>query len=491
MNRRQFFDQVVKVGGFAALFSMLPTAKILEMLCSNPERASWDQRVTKAALTLRDMDVAAEAATLPLNYVSRPFLVPSGADMRNGATELTTNTGSGGSGSSSAVDNTDTTFIKNGGTKNVVVTMIAIGGTRNHDMRCSLPSINMTTHPTISFRHYFVEGQNSDQSNHTLDWCNNASGSNGFRFQPRSVPNHAHQRQGWHFFQWHRDEYATLLGAGVWPATFDRLHNTMNGPSGTTRVVYWDQNYYSGYQRPVIPWILEGGIDTHYTVAFAKWTVKGVVGTLAIPTNVLDTGGFLTTAQVDEMYAAGWDVIDMSDTTTAVTGLSVQQVVDRFSTARNMLISKGWTRSLGVTALPGTATTPHRTDANAIIALTQLGYIAAIDKYADGSASTNTNGNGIDPHYGISLNPYRIPAWRTENPNTLSEYQFHIRHAIKAGGARILRSGSLVTGAASGQIETADHDSLLGELALYHHAGTLSLYPWRKFYSGLSGRVTR
>lgn len=485
LNRRQFFEKAAEVGGIFALASLFSFDTIAKMIGVKPSQLPD---------VLRDWDTEAAAATLPLNYVTRPFLVPSGADVRNGATILTTNVGGGGSGSSSAVDNTSTPDIKNGGTKNILVTLTSISGLRLHDMRCSLPALSMALVPTIGYRVCFPEnGLSTDWDNQTFDWTNDTTINDGFRFRPRPVPDHSAQRRGWQFWTWHRDEYQLLLGAGNWQNTFARIRFLFSAPDNNTRMFIWDQNFYNGYQHPVLAWVLEGGLDSHYSVAFAKWTVKGVVGTLAIPTSVLDTnpGTNLTTSMVDEMYAQGWDVVQMSDTTTALTGLTKQQVIDRVGAARNVLKAKGWTRTLNDIILPGSNFTDHRADSNAIEALQQLGMQYAVDKWQDGSDAQQTNGWGADPSYGFTLNPYRVPAWRTENPDVLSEYQAHLRHIIKAGGVRILRSGGLATGAGAGQIETADHDALLLEATTYNQAGTISLVPWRKMVSGLGGRMVR
>jgi hypothetical protein len=244
--------------------------------------------------------------------------------------------------------------------------------------------------------------------------------------------------------------------------------------------------------RPVVVWILEGGYSSHYTIGYNAWAPKLLTGTLAIPTSVVDTGGFLTTSQINEMYNAGWDVIHMTDTTTALTGLSVSQVESRLATAENFLISKGWTRTLKHCALPGTAVSLHRSDANVQTALANRGYISAIDKWSDGGVGVGMNPiSAVDPELGISLSPYTLPAWRTENPDTITEHTDHIKHIMRSGGVRILRTGSIVASPASGQIATADHTTLLNMITLYHHAGTLSALPYRQFIAGLNGRRLR
>lgn len=492
-TRRQVIDHALNLtknvaigGGLIAFMNMFPGRELARKLLGN-----GDAPPHYVAKLLEDWDIRAEAATLPLNYVVTAGTVPTGGNFANGIAELTTNSGSGGSGAaaSSATDNTDATLIKNGGTKNIRIDLVGDGGAnRNHDTRCTLTALAMDAFPTIGLRLYTTTALAS----FLYDWSNNSGDTNAFRMLHPQHPSDT-IISGWHYLQWHRDESSTLA-SGNWLTDFVLTRFQATTGSGSTNMVILDQQYYGGYQHPVIPWILEGGFDSHYTTGFGVWQGKGLQGTLAINTSLIDTspGTYLTTAMIDEMYAAGWDVIHASDTTTALTGLTVQQVTDRLGTADAFLRSKGWTRTLGWCALPGGAFGSHRSDANAITALTNLSYRGALDKFQDGATSaTNVSPYGIDPIWGIANNPYRIPTWRAQNPDTLAEHTVHVGHAIAAGGPRILRSGSIVTGAASGDIETADHASLVNTLALKHHAGTLSCVPWRKFASGMNGRMVR
>ena len=486
LNRRQFFDQVVKVGGFAALFSMLPSYKILEMIGGKPEHA---------ALKLRDWDVEADAATLPLNFVSTAPTVFPGADCRDGVTPLTVNALVSGDATAAGTDNTDTTFIKNGGSTNIKVTMS--GGTpaltQLHHLGFGGVSVSMATIPTIGYRFYQPNVWDATAGNLILSNNGDAS-TNNFRYiinglQFPTIPTHVH---GWLYHQVHRKETTQTNGSPSYASTIESLFFQLRGVGGSSFVCYVDQFYYNGYQHPVIPWIFEGAPDTHYTVVFPAFTTKGMVGTLAIPTSLVDTTNFLTTAQIDEMYAAGWDVVHMSDTTTALTGLTVAAVETRLATAEAFMISKGWTRTLKHCVLPGSDSGVMRTDANAITALTNRGYLSACNKWADGTdGSLGVNPMGIDPIWGISLNPYRLHACRTENPDTTTEHLAHIDHAIAAGSPRILRTGSVAGSGVSGQMDSADFTTILAFLSLRHHAGTLTVAPWRKFYSGLSGRQAR
>ena len=487
LNRRQFFDQVVKVGGFAALFSMLPTYKILEMIGGKPEHA---------ALKLRDWDTQAEAATLPLNYVSTSVTVPTGADVSSGIAALSSNSGSGG-GSSTGTDNTDATYIKNGGAKNILISATTAGAQQDHTMVWPI-TINTTTNPTVGMRVY----RPGALAGLSVSWSSNAGASDWAKFDASiTYPSVGSSTPRWSYFQWHRDEYTATSGSPSWLGNMRRIFVigsasvTSNPPSS----VYIDQLYYNGYQHPVIPWIFDGGSDTHYSTVYAAMNTRGLVGTIAFPTSVLDTTNFLTTAMVDEMYAAGWSVLHMSDVNTSLAGLTVDQVMARLATAEAVFRAKGWTRDIKHCVAPNTTGgVGGSVDANAMTALASRGYLSAVEYYSDGTNGSNAvNGMNIDPIYGISLAPYQVPAWMTVDPDTITEHQAHVNHAIKAGGTKILRTGGIGVGA--GLITSANFTTLLEGtagsawkgIALWHHAGTLSCLPYRKWYGGLSGRIPR
>ena len=475
MKRREFIERAALIGGIAVL---QPWQLVKMIGASDP---------ANALNRLLDWGIRAEAGTVPINYVSRPFKVVAGADLRTGMANVTTNAATAGDGTSSFAANADLSKIKNGGSSNLVGSLNPGTITQVHDLRITLSQpLVMDQCPTIGMRYYAPAGLN----NMTLLVSNDTSSVNRFQFGVNTQPGVSTNLQ-WSFLQWHRDEWSFSNGSPNWQSDLLMFRLQPSSGAGFPANVYLDQFFYDGYQRPVIVWIFDGGFSTHYSAVFGAWTAKGITGTIAIPTSLIDQPGYLTSGQIDEMYAAGWDVLHMSDSASALTGLTVAQVETRLLVAESVMRAKGWTRTIKHMCLPGTSVSTHRSDTNVRQALLNLGYESAIDKWGDGAPGNDVNPTGIDPEYGISLSPYSVPAWRTENPDVLAEHQRHVRHAIKAGGPRLLRSGSVVPSTVSGQLATADHAALLNEVALYHHAGTLSAYPYRKFIAGLSGRVIR
>lgn len=507
LNRRQFLDlsaHAAKVGGFmgiAAALHLIPGRELARKLLGN-----GDAPPHYIARLLEQWDLQAEAATLPLNYVSQPFLVVPGADMRNGIAGLLSQATESGDGTYAATDNVTASLIKNGGSKNI--RMDVTGGTISQvgNMVCTLSPLVMDQVPTLGVR-VWLSGAGNLMENY---YSHNAGITQYARFQTRvNSPGIATISSGWTFVNNHRDEWIANPSLD-YQNDFVRLLTKYGCSAGGVAACIWDQFYYNGYESPKMAFIFEGGSDTHYSTVFGIFQARGLVGTLAIPTSVIGTAGFMTWDNINEMVSAGWAVMIMGDLqTTGLTGLSVSASTARISGAEaqltaNVSASQGIKRAVKHLALPGNTfgTSVLRTDTNLETALMDLSYLSALEMYQDGFGAGNaSNGEGIDPHYGISLNKYRVQAHRFQNPDTLTEASGHLTHLVRAGGIKVLRSSKTVAGSVtSGELDANFLTELLDGrgatvqgpgAALLHHAGTISVLTWPQLYGGLSGRTPR
>lgn len=88
----------------------------------------------------------------------------------------------------------------------------------------------------------------------------------------------------------------------------------------------------------------DGGI-TQYSEVFSYMNARGMKGTLYAVSSFVDTSGMVTTAQLLEMDAAGWDIGNHTTDHTDLTTLTQAQVEAKISGCTAWLESKGLTRA--------------------------------------------------------------------------------------------------------------------------------------------------
>lgn len=107
----------------------------------------------------------------------------------------------------------------------------------------------------------------------------------------------------------------------------------------------------------------DDGYTTQYTYGFGYlYTVCGKPGTIYI-----NASNQLTADQLNEMYAAGWDLGNHSDDSDELDGLTQGEVETKLSTMKDWLDTRGYTRASDHVAYPGGAY-----DENVLAAMTAL-----------------------------------------------------------------------------------------------------------------------
>lgn len=98
-------------------------------------------------------------------------------------------------------------------------------------------------------------------------------------------------------------------------------------------------------RNPAIAITFDDGNVTEYTEGFAYMNARNIKGTLYAITDLVDTPNFVTTNQLSEMYAAGWDIGNHTKDHADLATLSLAEVQANLSTARDWLDTHGFTRS--------------------------------------------------------------------------------------------------------------------------------------------------
>ena len=99
------------------------------------------------------------------------------------------------------------------------------------------------------------------------------------------------------------------------------------------------------YRTPsvMVSFIFDDGNDTDNTIMLPVFSGQGEVACSAIITNLLNTGGHLTTAQLQELVDAGWEVMSHTVTHPDLTALTEAQIITELSDSKDALEGLGFT----------------------------------------------------------------------------------------------------------------------------------------------------
>lgn len=105
----------------------------------------------------------------------------------------------------------------------------------------------------------------------------------------------------------------TPIGGGSFSTTINYVRVGYNGNASGQNVTV--DNLVTGVVPiPVAIFGGDGGASGQYATLFTKMQAAGLRGSIGLDTNGLDTAGYMTTAQAQEMIAAGWSFNSMGPT---------------------------------------------------------------------------------------------------------------------------------------------------------------------------------
>ncbi len=126
--------------------------------------------------------------------------------------------------------------------------------------------------------------------------------------------------------------------------------------SGQTPSVSLDSIYIGVEQLPRCLITFDDGYSTVYTEGFSYMNSKGLRGTLYIIPGVIGQASYMTLAQLDEMYAAGWAVANHTYHHSGnLPGHTQVYIENELTTCTDWLLDHGYTRAAYHVAYPGGA----------------------------------------------------------------------------------------------------------------------------------------
>lgn len=147
----------------------------------------------------------------------------------------------------------------------------------------------------------------------------------------------------------------TPSGAANW-STIDSLQVQVDSLGGTQSTVVITGFWYNVVTRPTVMLWFDDLNSTDYTNCYPVLSSLGMRGNIAFLSDQLNVSNYLTSAQCDTLYAAGWDFTNHTKTHPNLATLTAQQIADEFDICASVLTSHGWTRGNAVCVYPAGST---------------------------------------------------------------------------------------------------------------------------------------
>ncbi len=133
----------------------------------------------------------------------------------------------------------------------------------------------------------------------------------------------------------------SLIGAPTGSTSLTRLDVFVYNTAGQTGTWYVGPLYMNWYTRPQIVFTLDDGYVGDYENAYAYMQPRGLVGSLAVNSNRIDTATYVTTANLTTMQTNGWSIHNHTadhDDFNVVTDTAKQTTIE---SCRNWLEARG------------------------------------------------------------------------------------------------------------------------------------------------------
>jgi peptidoglycan/xylan/chitin deacetylase (PgdA/CDA1 family) len=184
-----------------------------------------------------------------------------------------------------------------------------------------------------SFNIYFYNGANYRQIN--------KSGTNFY--------------EGWNSIVLNRTEFTQSSGTPNLEAV-DKILIKIYCKTGQTGAMSFDSWYTGVEQDGRVLVTFDDAFSSVYTTAFPYMAARGVKGTIFVIPDKLGTDGYMTEAQLAEMYAAGWDLGNHTYhhwDSPYLAGHTQAEVENELIQCQEWLEDRGYTRASKHVAYPG------------------------------------------------------------------------------------------------------------------------------------------
>jgi hypothetical protein len=246
-------------------------------------------------------------------------------------------------------------------------------------------------------------------------------------------------------------------------------------PSGVTTYGIFGPIKYYARARTKVGILFDDGLKTVYDNAKPLMDARSIPGTMFLGIGSANGSTTLSTAQIQEMYAAGWDIgshlYDQAPILTS--GYTTAQQLAQISSNISALDAIGCTRSSRILGWPG-GEVDDTVIAMAVASGNVMGFTTQFDPL-------NTVGGGI---YQVQ----HLPRWSFDSgSNSVATVLAEVDKAILSGRSIFLYSHSVVTSVTlATEISIANFTTLLDTLVTYRNKGWIDFTTPSTWRQGLS-----
>lgn len=413
--------------------------------------------------------------TLPQNYMLNAGTVLVEPLVAN----LVLNTQTGGDGTATVSDST--TKLRPGWT-NAIKFEQTVGGTT--DVTWNMDWAINTTLTNIGRFHIpfyadLVGATNGDV--HSSGWnitmyvATDATYANRYQYQPATIlPNY--MCAGWNLATVDRATPYATTGSPTVGSTFTRFRLQLRAKAGTTGAFYFGPVTVNQHNRTKVCFGYEDCDVSQYTIAYPYLAARGIKGSQHIVSSFVDLSAQqLSTAQLQEMYDAGWSFHNHSDSHSMLSDLSVDAIKSDLGTCAQFLRNKGWTRGNSLFVYPRGPYSSTFFDTIESQVLPSMGMThARVTR-----SNLTTIRDGLE-------NPYRIAGWSTGSGVTLASLTGAVDDAVKNGSSVVFYTHDIGASPGANGVTTTIHNGLVDYVYRLAQSNVLDIVTMHELVAGLT-----
>lgn len=284
----------------------------------------------------------------------------------------------------------------------------------------------------------------------------------------------------WNYIKFMPERYAVSAGSPTFAGTA-RCKVRFNLDAGSAACNIWIGGFFLPVAaRAKVALVLDDAYDEHYSFAAVEAATYNVPINIAVPSDLVDTANFMTTAQCRELAAQPelYALLNHSNDNTFYTVAGLSGMLDRFNACRDWLRENGcdFNSSASHTVYPG-----GFYDASLSAALRDDGFLTGRGASSSVLIPYLPTYAENDPQmFGLPLVDY------LSNARTITQVKASIDRIINYGGLGVIMAHNFDVSAGAAQWANADFTALLQYIALKRSQGLIDAVTIPQWHAGLT-----